>query len=303
MIMIKNRDEKIVYEWLQQIGYCDIDHLKDGRDPPDFVARKSGKKIAVETRRLPELEKQDGWQRVVRAIDKKMQQLVREAAAKGFSWTANIEYDDSQSPDVMRGDWWEKVAIKHLLLDEESLQQICRQQQNQYCNYGSRHYYEIQIIPADKQQGYGVVLGLIPSKEGCFMGVYPCAGVIVAPTLTERVANAVKGKTEKVKNKINREASAGGYDEWWLVLVDEILVAPKEALLDEERASLESSIAKEIDQDIWDRLVLVSPARAKEYPDIQSKWSWLLWEDPRLPSIKESCRVDQESLPRSVILS
>ena len=98
---------------------------------------------------------------------------------------------------------------------------------------------EVQLLSAEDMRGRGIVLTLLrASNEGSFNGVDEDEGMMVGSVLEERIRACVKEKTGKVA----QSARAQQYDRWWLVLDDEVLVAPKRVMRKDEQRHIEDSV-------------------------------------------------------------
>ena len=76
---MKNEDEKIVYKYLQSLGYTDIIYEPDGNIPPDFLIDDT---IAVEVRRLNLEDNQDQNEWIDSELKKHIQIYSDEKTAK-----------------------------------------------------------------------------------------------------------------------------------------------------------------------------------------------------------------------------
>ena len=256
------KDSEIpVGEWLEQIGAAAIEYVGNeaGGGPPDYTIKYEGERIAVEVRLLDD---GIGWRaEKKRAFERELETFIREATAEknASKWHAWVEYDPDEPGPPKRGDkTWRETVRKALA--------------------SGRPMEEVQLVPAEKRRGRGIVLTLLTaSKQGSFNGLSEDIGHLVGGTLAERVAACVKEKAEKVA----RGSRAQQYETWWLVLDDEVLIAPKGVMSKDEQSQIEESVRTCTGRGQWSKIILMSRFQTVEPPEKQEKWYWPLWEDPR----------------------
>ena len=263
------KDSEItVGEWLDQIGATQKFVGSDGEGPPDYEIRYKGKLIAVEVTLLHDT---GGWEREKEiAFERELRCLIEEVSQEGGPrWHARCEYDSRVSgPPSASNDAWKTRARKALL------------------SSGSGG--EFQLLSEDSIRrrglGRGVMLGLIPaSNEGSFTGVSSDKGCLVGPTLSERLVSIVDEKATKVqKGKRSRN-----YNQWWLILDDEVLIAPFAILTAKERTEIDTRVRECDGRQQWNKIVMVSRFQTR-CDGSQEKWFYAPWEDPRHPSLPES---------------
>ena len=256
------KDSEIpVGEWLEQIGAAAIEYVGDdaGGGPPDYTIEYGGERIAVEVRLLDD---GIGWPaEKKRAFERELKDFIEEVAAgkNAPKWHACVEYDPDEPGPPKRGDKTWRETVREALASEQLME-------------------EVQLVPPEKRRGRGIVLTLLrASNQGSFNGLEEDEGHLVARTLTERVTACVNEKAEKVA----RGSRAQQYETWWLVLDDEVLIAPKWVMSKEEQAQIEESVRACPGRNQWSKIVVMSRFQTVEPPERQAKWFWTVWEDPR----------------------
>ena len=250
-----------VGEWLDQIGARAIQYAGDdaGGGPPDYTIEYEGEPVAVEVRLLDD---GIGWRREKKvAFERELKALIEEETAGKDTprWHSWVEYDPDEEGPPKRGDnaWRERVC------------EALRRREPRV---------EIQLLSAEDMRGRGIVLTLLrASNQGSFNGVDEDEGMMVGSVLEERIRACVKEKTGKVA----QSARAQQYDRWWLVLDDEVLVAPKGVMSKDEQKHIEDSVRTCTGRSQWSKIILMSRFQTVESPEKQPKWFWPLWEDPR----------------------
>ena len=249
-----------VGEWLDQIGARAIEYAGDdaGGGPPDYTIEYEGEPVAVEVRLLDD---GIGWRREKKvAFEREVKELIEEEmAGKGSPrWHSWVEYDPDEDGPPKRGDkTWRKRMCEALRRRELMV--------------------EVQLLSAEDMRGRGIVLTLQrASNQGSFNRVDEDEGMMVGSVLAERIRACVKEKADKVE----KGARTRGYDRWWLVLDDEVLVAPKGVMTKDEQRQIEDSVRTCTGRSQWSKIVLMSRFQTVEPPEKQPKWFWPLWEDP-----------------------
>ena len=253
--------EIMVGEWLEQIGATSIVYVGDdaGGGPPDYAIEYGGERIAVEVRLLDD---GIGWRaEKKRAFERELGTFIEEATAERNApkWHVWVEYDPDEPGPPKRGDKTWRKTVREALASERQME-------------------EVQLVPAEKRRRRGIVLILHKARNhGSFNGLSEDMGHVIAGTLTERVTACVKEKTEKVA----RGSRAEQYETWWLVLDDEVLIAPKGVMSKDEQSQIEESIRTCTGRGQWSKVILMSRFQTVEPPEKQAKWFWAVWEDPR----------------------
>ncbi len=251
-------------EWLDQIGATKKYVGRDGDGPPDWEIQYKGTKIGVEVTLLHNTE---GWGRTKEtAFERELERLIKKASKEGDRrWHARCEYDprEPRPPSSKDPTWKERV---HDALENP---------------FGG----EFQLLPEEDIHRRGVVLTLDPaSNEGSFSGVSRDKGCAVVPTLTERILACIQEKVAKIE----KSEKAGRYRQWWLVLDDEIVIAPIKILSEEDRSEIEASIRECEDTVQFSKIVVVSRFQFTPPPVMQNKWFYAPWENPRHPPLPPS---------------
>ena len=253
--------EIMVGEWLEQIGATSIVYVGDdaGGGPPDYAIEYGGERIAVEVRLLDD---GIGWRaEKKRAFERELETFIEEATAERNApkWHVWVEYDPDEPGPPKRGDKTWRKTVREALASERQME-------------------EVQLVPAEKRRRRGIVLILHKARNhGSFNGLSEDMGHVIAGTLTERVTACVKEKAEKVA----RGSRAQEYETWWLVLDDEVLIAPKGVMSKDEQSQIEESVRTCTGRGQWSKVILMSRFQTVEPPEKQAKWFWAVWEDPR----------------------
>lgn len=195
-----------------------------------------------------------------------------------------MEYDprEQRPPKTRKEHAWWKERLKEKLLSDVP----------------AGTHLEVQLLPSEKRQGRGISLGLVRAgNEGGpvlrrpgALAVTTDAGCWLVSSLIEGIAEAIRDKTLKLEKAKERGSRAARYDRWWLVLDDEVLIAPGSILSPNERAVIEEAIRSANRDGAWSKVVLVS--RFQPVGDLESppdpetlqeapKWFWPVWGDAR----------------------
>ena len=243
--------------WLDQIGATKEFVGHDGPGPPDFVIQYRGHTIAVESTLLHD---PTGWGMTKeRAFEESLRRLIDDVSREGANlprWHATCEYDPRvPRPPKKSDDEW-KGRVRDALRNP----------------VGG----ELQLLPDNRIRGRGVILELIPaSNRGSFAGVSVDEGCMVSETLCERLVAVVTEKADKVK----KGKRSGKYTQWWLVVDDEVLVAPIRTLTASERVEIRTRVRKSQGISKWSKVVVVSRFRPGSDQN-QEYWFYAPWEDP-----------------------
>ena len=139
------------------------------------------------------------------------------------------------------------------------------------------------LLPCSQQKGYGLELVLMPVLPEAALGHLPeheqylVASSHGSSPLSELVAvlpSVIAKKTDKVRNRTRCKSCT----QWWLLLDDDILIAPSEILRFDERAMISTVVAECPDISLWSKVVLFSRRQPTPPPDLPPGWFWPLWE-------------------------
>ena len=238
----ENCDERRVSRWLKCQGYTDIRRQSD--DPPDFVVDR---RYAVEVRRLNWMTEDKGTTRGIEEYEMPLRKTISQVLEEfgeppgGYTVTVHCDfpYDAQRLPakDVVR----DKVR--------ETVDEYAKEMSNVLRTGSSPK-------GLDRKVACGLNFFFSPAKisaAGKFelidVEVETASRGWVISDAVNNIDRCVKEKTRKVvrKNRIN------DYAEWWLVLVDHILVVP---LAEDDLNDLRESLPP---QGFWSRVVVVSP--------------------------------------------
>ena len=286
--------ERTAEQWLRQIGAKNIQFLGDKREdgPPDYVIEYASEKIAVE---VTLLHHNDGWgNRDEIAFGRKLHDFIAgvledENAPRWHVLQAEYDPREHKPPKTRKEHVWWKERLKTTLLSDVP-PGTCL---------------EVQLMRPEARQGRGISLGLIragneggpvlrrpgaldvTTDEGCWLGA----------SLIERMTEAVRDKSRKVANARGRGSRAARYGRWWLVLDDEVMIAPNSILEADERRGVEETIRYVNRDGTWSKVVLVSRFQPAGdlcgAPDLetlqeQPKWYWPVWEAAEHPPLPPS---------------
>ena len=261
---IPNGSEISIGEWLDQIGAAKQFVGSYGEGPPDWEIQYKGDKIAVEVTLLQDTE---GWGTTrEKAFERELIRLIKEVPKEvNQRWHARCEYDPTVRRPPSRKDSAWKNRVREALRSPDGG--------------------EFQLLSAGDVCGRGVVLVLYPAgNDGSFAGAFGDEGCAVEATLTERIVACVRGKVKKIR----KSEKAGCYRQWWLVFDDDILIAPKTILLEDETRRIEACIQECQDALQLSKIVLVSRYQTAQPHAKQDKWFYALREDPRHPPLPPS---------------
>ena len=263
--------EQIVRPWFKQIGMVDLKHVGKEPGPPDFVGRYDGDRIAVEvTRLLPS----DGWGLTKeRAFAARLRALVARIYREipdGPRWNVLCEYDPAQPCPSPRSTEWEAEARRALSTPGLG---------------GTFH-----LVPPHRQHGYGLELHLTPVPRGGAFGHLPehdpdlvasALGSAPVGELLSALPRVIAEKTSSIRSR-SRYLSC---DRWWLVLDDDILLAPASILFVPERRRISRCVAECADTALWSKVILYNRRQATPPPDPAPGWFWAIWECPTHPPL------------------
>ena len=238
----ENRDERQARRWLECQGYTDIRRPSD--DPPDFVV---GRCYAVEVRRLNWMTEDNGTIRGIEEYEKPLERTIRRVLEEfgeppgGYTVTVNCDfpYDAKRLPakDVVR----DKVR--------EAVNDYAKEMSNVLRAGNSPKGYEWKVACGINLFFNAAKISPTGRFELIDVEVETASRGWVIADAVHNIGRCVKEKTRKVE----RNNRVSDYAEWWLVLVDHILVVP---LADDELNDLRSSLPP---MGFWSRVVVVSP--------------------------------------------
>ena len=244
----ENCDERRVRRLLECQGYTDIRRPSD--DPPDFVVDR---RYAVEVRRLNWMTEDNGRTRGIEEYEMPFRRTISKVLEEfgeppgGYTVTVNCDfpYDAKRLPakDVVR------VKVR------EAVNDYVKEMSNVLRAGSSPRGFEWKVA-------CGINLFFSPAKiseTGRFelidVEVETASRGWVIADAVQNIDRCVKEKTRKVvrKNRVH------DYAEWWLVLVDHILVVP---LAEDELNDLRNALPP---MGFWSRVVVVSPDNPKMF--------------------------------------
>ena len=262
------KSESAAIRWFKavgsRIGLSHLEHVGDGPGPPDFVAIYDNEIVAIEVRLLVpsagwSLTKEMGFASRLR----KLIAEVYDASPAGPKWHVICEYDPSQPCPSPSCTTWKTEARR--LLNTPGL--------------GGR----FPLLPCSQQKGDGLELILIPVPPEAARGHLPeheqglVASSHGSAPLSELVAvlpSVIAEKTNKVRNRTRYKSCP----QWWLLLDDDILIAPASILRPDERKSIFKAVAECPDISFWSKAVLFNRRQPTPPPDLPPGWFWVLWE-------------------------
>ena len=253
-----------IREWLHQIGAVNIQYCGNADGPPDFVVGFRDEEIAIEATLLHDPK---GWGKTREiAFERQLSRLIKEVALKDANaprWHVICEYDPAERypPRPNRRQW--KDAIRMALRTKGPGQTL-------------------QLLSSEEKRGRGVTLHLIPaSNDGSLSPVSVDEGFMVMPTLTERTLACITHKTKKQ----HYGSRSHRYDRWWLVLDDEIFMAPMASLARQEICQIETLVRQLDDKAAWSKIVLVTRFQPTLRTGKLPMSFHPLWQDPRHPAL------------------
>jgi len=258
--------EQIVRPWFKQIGMVDLRHVGNEPGPPDFVGRYDGESVAVEvTRLLPS----EGWGLTKElAFAARLRALIAQvyrAIPDGPRWHIQCEYDPAQPCPSSRASDWKAGARRALSTSGPG---------------GA-----FQLLPPDRQRGYGLELHLTPMPPGSAFGHLPehvsalvtsALGFFPLEELLSALPHVIADKTSKIRSR-SRYRSC---DRWWLVLDDDILLAPASFLSIAEKDRVSRCVTECLDIATWSKIVLYNRRQPTPPPEPPPGWFWPVWESP-----------------------
>ncbi|MDD9979841.1 MAG: hypothetical protein OXU81_00515 [Gammaproteobacteria bacterium] len=244
----------------------ELAHVGNAHGPPDFVGRYDGEYIVVEvTRVLPS----EGWgltkeQAFAARLRTLAAQVYREAP-NGPRWHIQCEYDPAQPCPPPRSANWQAEARRALSAPGPG---------------GS-----FQLVPPDRQQGYGLELHLTPMPpSGAFGHLPEHDPALVASALgsapLEELLSALPCVIAQKTSDLHSRSRYRSCDRWWLILDDDILLAPASFLTVPERDRVCRCVTECSDIASWSKVVLYNRRQPTPPPDPAPGWFWAIWECP-----------------------
>ncbi len=257
-------DESEVWaeEWLKRQGYDDI-QWQQPDDPPDFVV---GGHCAVEVMRLNRIitPGNGGPTKSEYGARKPLRDYINETLAKlappgnaGKSWNIDCEYDLTKP--------WPKKQMVHSQISKALKPLMAPYNYSVLSSMFARHFDHDKHAVDEISFPHlclecGICLALTEfsySPEGFFLAnVSDGKGGQVAYELKEGVEHSLRVKSKKIRdqNKKNK------YSSWWLILIDNVCLAPLQILSEDEL-----SLIRDQNLDFWSRVVVVSSKNLNWY--------------------------------------
>ena len=249
-------------EWIRRQGYDDIQRQQPN-DPPDFVIEGH---CAVEVMRLNQIitlgngdtikSEYGAWKPLKDCIEEVLAEL-GSPGNTGKSWNIDCEYDlTNPRPDPTKP--WPRKKIIHSQISEVFKPLLAPYDDRVLSSMHTRHFdYDKHAMDEISFPHLclecGICLELTEfshSPEGFFLAnVSDGEGGQVAHELKEGVKHSLRVKSKKVRDQSKKDK----YSSWWLILVDNICLAPLQILSKDELSSV-------LDQnfDFWSRVIIVS---------------------------------------------
>lgn len=254
--------ERRCQQWLRQIGATDIRYRGHLEGPPDFDAIYRGNRVAVEATRIDE---HIGWHAARKnAFERQLADHINECTNRRqvYEWHSQCQYDRRQPRPPEKHDLFWKNRVTEALSKSDD-------------------YHEVQLLPKHRIVGRGVTLRLHrASNGGSFVGVSIDEAYFPAAELCREVPSVINRKSDKVV----RGSRSSLYKSWWLVMLDEICLAPIVILGKRSINSIQQAAAESTGISQWSKVVLVSRYR----PNLSSTIEYrMIYEDPlhnRIPS-------------------
>lgn len=210
--------------WLRQVGVTGLEYVGEGFGPPDFVGVYDGDCVAVEVMRLlPSV----GWGVTKeRGFARELRTLIAQAYQElphGPRWHVVCEYAPSQPCPAPSSSDWRRAARRALTTP------------------GPGGAFPL-LRPAYRK-GDGLELVLTPATDKTAIGhlrehepflVTSALGSAPVQELVEELPRAIAEKAVKVRARTRHRSCL----QWWLVLDDDILIAPSSILGCDERGHL-----------------------------------------------------------------
>ena len=256
--------EAAVHSWFDKIGVVDLEHVGNEPGPPDFVGRYDNECVAVEVSRLLP---SDGWGPTKElAFAARLRTLVADVyreAPDGPRWHVLCEYDPAQACPSPRSTDWKSAARRALSTP------------------GPGGVFS--LIPPDRQKRYGLELYLTRMPPDAAYGHLPendphlVTSALGSAPVQELISALPRVITEKA-SKVRSRTRYLSCDRWWLVLDDDILIAPSSILTSSERAEVSRRVAECPDIDLWSKVILYNRRQTTAPPDPAPGWFWTIWE-------------------------
>ena len=263
--------EMVLRPWLEHFGVVDLEYVGDGNGPPDYIGQHQNEPIAIEILRLfPSdgwtLEKELGFARELRTL---VAEVYRENP-NGPGWHVRCEYDPTQACPSRKSTEW-KVEARRALSTP---------------GHGGTY----QLIPSNMLKGYGIELHLhqVPMvdafghlREHDSGLVSSTSGGAPVEELLSNLPRVISDKSRKMRSRTR----CLSHDQWWLVLDDDILIAPASILSDNERALVSRQVAQCPDIGLWSKVVLCNRRQPTAPPDPPPYWHWTIWDSSNHPPL------------------
>lgn len=260
--------EKLAEQWLKRQGYDDVQ--QPSCDPPDFVVAGQ---YAVEVTRLnPIITVGDDDKRIKSESEARipLANFIKETLAKlgspgntGRCWGINCEYDFTKPLPTKKTVRSQVSEVLKPLLAPYNVS-VISSMHKRYFDHDKHSGDELCCL------GFphlclecGICLELTEfsySPEGFFLAnVSDDEGSQVAYDLKEGVEHSLRRKSETIRKQNKKDK----YSSWWLILVDNVCLAPLQILSEDEL----SFILKQ-NFDFWSRAVIVSSKNLNWHYDL-----------------------------------
>ena len=236
---LTDNGERTCLQWLRQIGATDIRYCGHLEGPPDFDAVYQGNRVAVEATRIDE---HMGWHSAQKnAFERQLADHINECTNRRqvYEWHSRCEYDPREPRPPGRYDLFWKDQVTEALS-------------------WSGDFHKVQLLPKHRIVGRGVTLILDrASNGGSFVGVSIDQAYFPAAELCREVPSVINKKSDKVM----KGSRSSLYKSWWLVMLDEICLAPIVVLGQRSINSIQQAAAESVGISQWSKVVLVSRYR------------------------------------------
>ena len=191
-------------------------------------------------------------------------QVYREAR-DGPRWLVLCEYDPAQPCPSPRSTDWEIEARRALSMP------------------GPGGVF--QLVPPNRQHGYGLELHLTPMSPEVAFGHFPehepalnayALGTAPVEEFLSALPRVIAERTASIRTRSRYLSCA----RWWLVLDDDILLAPASFLTLPERDRISRCVTERAGIALWSKVVLYNRRQVTPPPDPAPGWFWAIWECP-----------------------
>ena len=256
--------ESVVRPWLETVGVVGIKHVGDGSGPPDFAGRYDDEYVAIE---ITQLFPSDRWSvSRERGLAFRLRKLIADIYRefpKGPRWYVTCEYDPSQPCPSSKSTQWKAAARRALSTP----------------GLGGT----FPLMPRCQQKGYGLELILSPTSPSGAFGHLPeheqhlVTSSLGSAPVAELISALPRVIDEKTR-KFHKRTRYRSCKQWWLVLDDNILIAPSSFLTSGEKEAVSSCVAECSEIGLWSKVVLYNRFQPTPPPDPAPGWFWTLWE-------------------------